>query len=131
MNRRRALALLAACPWATSRAWSQIRTSPKCRLFLGALHALLLEPEGTLKTWLLQELLDGLAPDSLGLGHNQPLRGFTLVPVPSLSNVVTAAAGAACSFAVLADGRLLSWGLNAGNGLLGTTPLSWVEVRAS
>ncbi len=35
------------------------------------------------------------------------------------------------SFAVLADGRLLSWGLNAGNGLLGTTPLSWVEVRAS
>ena len=50
---------------------------------------------------------------------------------PISKNVVKVAAGTAVSFAVLADGRLLAWGLNAGNGLLGTTPRSAVEVSAS
>ncbi len=130
MNRRRALTLLAASPWVASRAWAQIRPSAKCRVFLGT-HGLLLEPGGTLRTWLIQERSDGLAPDWLGLGHNKPLSAFTLVAVPGLTNVVKAAAGNACSFAVLADGRLLSWGWNAGSGRLGTTPLSVVEATAS
>ena len=48
-----------------------------------------------------------------------------------LTGVVAAQAGGACSFAVRADGTLLTWGINAGNGKLGTTPLSFFEERAS
>ncbi|MFN8007344.1 MAG: hypothetical protein U0V70_10030 [Terriglobia bacterium] len=130
MNRRQALSLLALSAWTAPRAWTQTRPSAKCRVFMG-FHGLLLEPEGTLKSWLIQERSDGLAPDWLGLGHNQPLAAFTLMAIPGLSNVVTAAAGNGCSFAVLSDGQLLSWGWNSGSGLLGTTPLSALEVTAS
>ena len=129
MNRRQALSLVTVLPFA-ARAAAQTRPTPGCRVALGS-HGLLLEPGGTLKTWLIQERSDGLAPDFLGLGHNRPLSAFTLVPVPGLTNVVKAAAGNGCSFAVLADGQLLSWGWNSGSGLLGTTPLSVVEVTAS
>ncbi len=131
MNRREVLALMAASPLAASRAWMQTRPNAKCRVFLGGAHGLLLEPGGTLKTWLTQDRNDGLAPDWLGLGHNRPLDGFTLVPIPGLSNVVTASAGTGASFAVLADGRLLSWGWNQGQGVLGNTSLADVERTAS
>ncbi len=60
-----------------------------------------------------------------------PSAAFTLAAIPGLTNVVKAAVGTRCAFAVLADGRLLSWGSNAGFGLLGTTPLSALEVSAS
>jgi len=130
INRRQAMALLTALPFST-RVQGKTRPGPKRRLVLGSFHEFLLEPDGTLKGWLTQERSDGLAHDALGLGQNPPLAAYTLVAVPGLINVIAAAAGLACSFAVLADGRLLSWGLNAGSGLLGTTPLSVVEVTAS
>ena len=60
-----------------------------------------------------------------------PLPPYTLAKVPGLTGVVAAQAGAACSFGVRADGTLLAWGINAGNGKLGTTPPSFFEERAS
>jgi alpha-tubulin suppressor-like RCC1 family protein len=128
MNRRQALTLLAAFPLA-ARVKAQTRPGPQHRVILGG-QGMLLEPGGTLKVWLTQERSDGLAPDWLGLGHNEPIHAFTLTPVPALSNIVAAAAGTGCSFAVLGDGRLLAWGWNS-NGMLGTTPLSQVEATAS
>lgn len=118
-------------PWAAACVWAQTRPSQSVACsFLGS-RGLLLEPEGTLKTWLVQERHDGLAPEWLGLGHHRPSSAFTLVAVPGLTNVIKAAAGNGCSFAVLSDGRLLSWGWNSGTGRLGTTPLSTLEVTAS
>jgi alpha-tubulin suppressor-like RCC1 family protein len=133
LNRRQALSLLAASPLAMPRAWAQTRPTAQCRVILGVGHGLLLEPDGTLQTWLRQEgdLTNGRAPDWLGLGPDTPFSTFTLAAVRGLTNVVKAAVGSRCTFAVLADGRLLSWGSNAGFGLLGTTSLSTVEVSAS
>jgi alpha-tubulin suppressor-like RCC1 family protein len=64
----------------------------------------------------------------MGLGHNRRIDGYTLYPVPGLTNVVAAATGMA-AFAVRADGQLLAWGSGA-NGILGTTPRSEFEERA-
>ena len=67
----------------------------------------------------------------LGVGPQGSLPPFTLAKVPGLTGVVAAAAGGACSFVVRADGTILTWGINAGNGKLGTTPLAFFEERAS
>ncbi len=130
MTRRQVLAVLGALPLA-SRDGAQTRVSQTRRVILGTTHGFLLEPDGTLQAWHVAARPDGRAPDALGLGHNPPLAEYTLAPVPGLRNVVAAAAAHSSSFAVLQDGRLLSWGLNAGDGLLGTTPRSVVEVTAS
>jgi alpha-tubulin suppressor-like RCC1 family protein len=130
MNRRRALSLLAALPLA-ARLNAQTRATPRTRVVLGTLHGLLFEPGGSLDAWRLVEDPDDSALDALGLGHNRTLPKFTLGTVQGLTNVVAAAAGHYCSFAVLGDGRLLSWGTNAGNGRLGTTPLAAFEELAS
>jgi alpha-tubulin suppressor-like RCC1 family protein len=132
MNRRQALSLLAAAPLAASRIWAQTRPTAQFRVFMGSgNHRLLLEPGGTLQAWLISDPRNGLAPDWLGLGDSRPIEADTLVQIPGLTNVMAACAGSACSFAVLGDGRLLSWGDNSGMGTLGTTPLSQVEVTAS
>ncbi len=130
LSRRQALALLGALPLAP-RLGAQARVGPKLRVILGTTHGFLLDPGGTLQAWHFAARPDGRAPDALGLGHHPPLAEYTLAPVPGVETVVAGAAGHSCSFAVLQDGRLLSWGLNAGDGLLGTTPLSVVEVTAS
>ena len=91
---------------------------------------MLLAPDGTLQMWVRDRVNDGTAPSSLGLGHNGPLQPYTLVTVPGLSNVVAASAGANCTFAVLADGRLLAWGKNP-SGWLGTTTQAQMETLAS
>ncbi len=130
ISRRQALALIAALP-AAARAAADTRLTPKHRVILGRGHGLLLEPGGTLQAWHTSPHRGGPAPDALGLGHNRPLAPYTLAAVPSLTNVAVVAAGSSCSFAVLADGQVLAWGLNAGNGLLGTTPRAAVEVSAS
>lgn len=129
MNRRQALMLSAALPLA-ARIHAQTRPTSRRRIVLGDGHAMLFEG-GTLATWLTWVHEAGPAPDCFGLGHNRPVGAYTLQPVPGLTNVVAAAAGAACSFAVLGDGRLLAWGLNAGTGKLGTTPLATLETLAS
>ena len=126
MSRRQALAYLAALPLA-ARLGAQTRLSPGNRVILGTSHGLILEPGGTLQAW----HMGAPNTNALGLGHDTPLARYTLAAVPNLKNVVAAAAGAGCSFAVLDNGELLSWGRNAGEGLLGTTPLSVVETTAS
>ena len=130
MNRREALLLLAALPFA-ARAEAQTRPTAKHRIVLGAAHGLLLEPGGTLKSWSTNRGAGEQPPaaNALGLGHNRPIEHYTLYPVAGLANVIAAAAGSGTSYAVLADGRLLASGTN-GFGLLGTTPLSTLEVTA-
>ena len=130
MNRREALSLLAALPFA-ARVEAQTRPTAKHRIVLGAGHGLLLEPGGTLKSWSTNRGAGEQPPaeNALGLGHSRPIEHFTLYPVAGLANVIAAAAGSGTSYAVLADGRLLAWGTN-GFGLLGTTPLSTLEVTA-
>lgn len=131
MDRRQALALLAGLAFVPRAVAAQTRGSAAHRVVLGPSHGFLLEPGGTLRGWQIRPGDKDTAIDALGLGDTRPLAPYTLTPVPGLANVVKAAAGSGCSFAVLGDGRLLSWGLNAGNGLLGTTPLSVVETLAS
>ncbi len=130
ITRRQVLALLASGPFAV-RLGAQVRPGPTHRVVMSFGHGFLLEPGGTLHAWHKARQLAARAIDALGLGDNRPLEPYTLAAVPSLTNVVKVAAGSSVSFAVLADGRLLSWGLNAGHGLLGTTPRSVVEVSAS
>jgi len=130
MNRRQALSLLAAFPFA-ARLDAQRRAAAKTRVVLGPSHGLLFEPGGTLESWRLVEDPDDSALDALGLGHNRTHPKFTLGTVQGLTNVVAAAAGYYCSFAVLGDGRLMAWGVNAGNGRLGTTSRAAFEASAS
>jgi alpha-tubulin suppressor-like RCC1 family protein len=131
IDRRQALALMAGLAFVPRAVAAQAKATAAHRVILGPGHGFLLEPGGTLRGWQVRPGDKDTAIDALGLGDNRPLAPFTLAAVPGLTNVVKAAAGSACSFAVLGDGRLLSWGLNAGNGLLGTTPLSVVETIAS
>jgi alpha-tubulin suppressor-like RCC1 family protein len=132
MNRRQALTLLGGVPLA-AQAFAQTATRPHAntRISFGAGHALLLEPDGTVKTWLTDERSDGRAPDFAGLGHNDPLAAYTLTAVPNLTNIVKVRAGNGCSFAIRADGQVLAWGWNSGQGLLGTTTLEVVETTVS
>ena len=130
MTRRHALALLTALPFA-ARLDAQIRATAKTRVVLGRNHGFMFEPGGTLHSWRISGNGDDTASDYLGLGHNRPLPAYSLEPVQGLANVVAAAAGWECSYAVLGDGRLMAWGVNAGNGRLGTTSPSMFERSAS
>ena len=117
---------LRGAPFATRLA-AQARPQVR-RVFQGKDHTLLLEPDGTLKCWSV-----GRTPNvsgEFGQGHFNMLEPYRLYTVPGLSNVVSAAAGWDTSFAVLADGRILSWGAKGNTGTLGTTPLAEVEVSA-
>src|SRR5262245_47999075 len=132
MNRRHALALIAAFPFAARLdAASGTGATSKTRVVVGVDHGLLFEPGGTLKSWRIAATPDDLAPPWLGLGHERVHPDYTLDTVQGLTNVVAAAAGHECSFAVLGDGRVMSWGLNAGNGRLGITTRETFERTAS
>ena len=130
LTRRQAISALAALPFAARSAAAQTRPGPRHRVILGNSEGLLLAPDGTLQMWMRDRADDGTAPSSLGLGHNRPLKPFTLVTVPGLSDIVAASAGWNCTFAVLRDGRLLAWGKNP-NGRLGTTTQAQMETLAS
>ena len=130
MNRRHALGLIAALPFAV-RLQADTRPSAKTRVVLGTGHGFLIDADGTMQSWSTAPYPDGAAPDWLGLGHNRPTPQYTLGPVQGLRNVVAAAAGWECSLAVLGDGRVMAWGLNAGNGRLGTTSRATFEKTAS
>jgi alpha-tubulin suppressor-like RCC1 family protein len=114
-----------------ARLQAQTKPLPAHRVVLSQGHGFLIELNGTLQTWVSAPAAnDGdPAPFVLGLGHNGPVFVHTLYPVPGVTNVVSAVAGAAASFAVLTDGRVLSWG-SMGRGILGTTPRPEFEERA-
>jgi alpha-tubulin suppressor-like RCC1 family protein len=132
MNRRRALTLLAALPFA-ARLDAQTRATAQHRLFIsgGHFHGLLLGPDGTLQSWFANEGAgrELAAPDALGLGDARRIEYHTLYPVTGLRGVVTAAAGSGISLAVLADGRVFAWGAT-GSGQLGITPREEYETKA-
>jgi alpha-tubulin suppressor-like RCC1 family protein len=129
MNRRQALSLLASLPLATRLA-AQTRMSAQHRVVISLTEGFLIAPDGSVQAWWNQPGSDGEgeAPDRLGLGHNRKIFGYTLYPMPGLTNVVSAATGQA-AFAVLRDGQLLAWGSGA-NGILGTTTRAEFEERA-
>jgi alpha-tubulin suppressor-like RCC1 family protein len=126
INRRAALLLLSILPL-VARLAVQARPTPVRRVFPGMYHTLLLDPDGTLKSWSGSLSLD--SSGELGQGNVNTLEKYTLYPIPGLSNVVSAGAGWDSSFAVLAAGRILSWG-SKGICILGITPLAEVEVSA-
>lgn len=118
ISRREALALLLAVPVATSFLAAQALLVRR-RVFPGATHAFILEPDGTLKAWtVLAEF--GNEQGELGLGHNTIVPPYTLRSVPGLSNVIQVATGQYFSFARQRNGRTLAWGENT-MGVLGTT----------
>jgi len=129
MNRRQALPLLAAFPFA-ARTWAQTRATAGHRLFIGTGHALLVGPDGTLKSYDMSGNRNQVpAPPYLGLGDERPIDSYALYPIAGISKVVSAAAGSGTSFAVLADGRVLAWG-SCGLGELGITPRAEYEEKA-
>ena len=130
MNRREAMALLAALPLA-ARLGAQTRPTSTHRLFLGPGHGLLLGPDGRLQSFSMdigrgEEMP---AAEYLGLGDERPVDHFALYGVACPAAVVAAAAGSGTSFAVLADGRVLACG-STGSGELGITPQGEFETRA-
>jgi alpha-tubulin suppressor-like RCC1 family protein len=129
MNRREALALLAALPFA--RVGAQTRPTAQLRFALSVTHGLLIEPGGRLSVWAKDPgRRDGQpASDALGLGHNDPVDPHSLHAVPGVTNVVAAAAAPGKSFGVLADGRVLAWG-DSGSGELGITSRAEFETKA-
>lgn len=129
MNRRHAIGLLAALPFA-ARLDAQTRPTAKTRIVLGRDHSLMFELGGSMQSWRTAGNADDTASDELGLGDNRRLPRHTLGTVKGLTSVVAAAAGTQCSYAVLGDGRLLAWGGNSW-GRLGTMTRAEFEGRAS
>lgn len=120
ISRREALALLSAVPMATSVLSAQGGRQAERRVFPGATHAFILEPDGTLKAWTVLANF-GNEQGELSLGHNTIVSPYALHSVPGLSNVIQVAAGRGeYSFALQRNGRILAWGANT-MGVLGTT----------
>ena len=132
MNRRQALSLLAVLPFA-ARLSAQTRATAQHRVVLSQGGGLLIEPDGTLKVWGsnpgAKPDTPAPAPELLGLGHDNLVDSYTLYPVPGVRDVRAAAVSSGTAFAVLADGRILAWGV-AGSGELGITPRAEFETRA-
>jgi len=127
VSRRQALSVLASSAFA-ARLGAQERLPRQRQISHGMGHALLLEPDGTVKIW--SSIVTEVQPSGeMGQGHNGPIKIFTLYTVPGLRNVVSVAAGRAYSFAVLADGRMFSWGSKYA-GILGITTLAELEINA-
>lgn len=133
IDRRQALAALLAMPIAGGVArvsGAQTRASAKHRVVAHKGHGLLIEPDGTVRIWHRANQGDRIEA-LLGLGPGGSLAPFTLARVPGLAGVVAAAVGPSCSFVITPDGTLLAWGINGGNGRLGTTPPAFFEERVS
>jgi alpha-tubulin suppressor-like RCC1 family protein len=129
MNRREALAMLAALPLA-ARLRAQTRATALLRFAVSLTHGLLLEADGRVKSWARSpgQPEESPALDALGLGHERPVDPHTLYAVPGLTGVTAVAVSPGKSYAVTA-GRLLAWGAS-GSGELGITPRAEFEERA-
>jgi alpha-tubulin suppressor-like RCC1 family protein len=125
MNRRDALTLIASAAIGTG---VTLRAQmPRSRRIISAgLETFLIEADGTVKAWSLVNTPGG----QFGLGHDTRVPPYTAFEIPGLRNVVDMASAVNASYALLANGSILSWGSNA-RGELGNTPLSDVERLAS
>ena len=126
MSRRDAIGLLAVAPFAAHLPRSAPQPPRLRRVAFGFDHGLLVEPDGTLKSWSTRETNN--RSGELGLGHTDSVEQYRLYTVPELRNVVGAGAARSISFALLADGRIFAWGEH--DGMLGITPLEYLEVYA-
>ena len=127
MTRRTVLALLSSAPLA-ARAAIQGPVVRERRAICSGQFTYLIEPDGTVKVWFLAGL--GYGAGAAGLGHNDPMPLFTAFEIPEIRNAVQLASGGSASYAVMPDGRVLAWGINA-RGDLGNTPLAQLEVTAT
>jgi len=127
ITRRDALSLLSALPL-VARSAAQAPPARLRRVSLAMYHSLLLDSDGTLKCWSHPAAQAPNDQGQLGLGHFDPVEEYKLYPVPGLTHVVAAATALDMSFAVLADGRILSWGKRGD--MLGITPLAYLEIYA-
>lgn len=87
-----------------------------------------METDGSVKVWGYGSTPTSLDGRHAGLGSDAPIPTHTAFDIPGLRNVVDLAAGTA-AYAVLANGQVVSWGINA-RGELGNTSRPEVEVLA-
>jgi hypothetical protein len=89
MNRREALALLAALPF-PARLGAQTRASAQLRFAISLTHGLLLLPDGTPKSWWRTPApadRQEAAADWTGRGRNHLTDPHTLYPLPTITNL--------------------------------------------
>jgi len=127
LTRRNVLALLSSAPVA-ARAAMQTTVAPARRLASDGHRILLRETDGTVLAWRQSGM--GFNGVSFGLGHNDVVPRFVAYAIPGLSNVTDVAVGGHGGYALLADGHVLAWGVNARGGV-GNTPLSEFEAKAA
>jgi alpha-tubulin suppressor-like RCC1 family protein len=127
MNRRDALGLLAGAVVGSGVSPRAQTPMPRSRRIISAgLDTYLIETDGTVKAWSLVN-----SPGwALGLGYDSRVQPYTAFETPGLRNVVDMASAINATYALLANGSIVSWGSNA-RGELGNTPLSDVERLAS
>ena len=126
ITRRTALALLSSAPVAAHAAMQTPPALPR-RLACDGSRAFLRETDGTVLAW--RNGGFGYRGVAFGLGHRNDVPQYVAFPVPGLGNVADVAAGGYGGCALMADGRVLAWGVNARGGV-GNTPLTAFQSMA-
>jgi len=126
LTRRSVLALLSAAPVA-ARAAMQAPAAFSRRLVCDGSRVFLRENDGTVLAWRNGGL--GYRGVAFGLGHRDDVPQYVAFPVPLLRNVADVAMGGYGGYALLADGRVLAWGVNSHGGV-GNTPLAAFQSMA-
>jgi alpha-tubulin suppressor-like RCC1 family protein len=97
------------------------------RLVCDGSRIFLRETDGTVLGW--RNGGFGYKGVAFGLGHTDPVPQYIAFLVPGLRNVADVAIGGYGGCALMADGRVLAWGVNARGGV-GNTPLTAFESIA-
>lgn len=126
ITRRTLLAMISSAPLAL-RSALQTPAPRERRAICRGSFTFVLEPDGAV-TMCPQPgfIFDGR---HAGLGHSDPLPESLAFELPAVRGAVDIASGITTSFAVMPDGRILAWGINA-RGALGITPLAEFEATS-
>jgi alpha-tubulin suppressor-like RCC1 family protein len=124
ITRRTLLAMISSAPLAV-RSTLQTPALRERRAICRGTFTFVLEPDGAVSLC----VLPGLGYDGrhAGLGHSDPLPLNVAFDLPAVRSTDDVASGIVTSFAVMPDGRILAWGINARGGL-GITPLAEFEA---
>jgi alpha-tubulin suppressor-like RCC1 family protein len=125
ITRRTLLAMISSMPL-TVRSW-QTPALRERRVHCRGQFTFILEPDGAVALC----VLNGMGYDGrhAGLGHSDPLPFNVAIDLPAVRDAGSIASGIVTSFAVMPDGRILAWGINA-RGALGITPLAEFEATS-
>lgn len=119
--------LLAMISWAPLAVRSALQTPAlrERRAICRGTFTFVLEPDGAVAMC----VQDGFFYDGrhAGLGHSDPLPFNVAFDLPAVRHAEDVASGIVTSFAVMPNGRILAWGINARGGL-GITPLAEFEA---